>query len=216
MSEIKVNKISPRTNCGTVTLGDSGDTFTIPSGATITNNGTQTGFGREGSVNWQTTIKTATFTAANGEGYFCNTSGGAFTVNLPSASVGNIVAIKDYAGTFQTHNLTITPNGSDKIDGTNGDATISTENASIILVFADSTRGWLNVNDSTNVEGAAFIAATVSGACNTQVTCGDYKTAIFKGPGTFCVSAGAGPLAVTDYLVTVSYTHLTLPTILRV
>ena len=37
MSEIKVNKISPRTNCGTVQLGDSGDTFTIPSGATITN-----------------------------------------------------------------------------------------------------------------------------------------------------------------------------------
>ena len=37
MSEIKVNKISPRTNCGTVQLGDSGDTITIPSGATITN-----------------------------------------------------------------------------------------------------------------------------------------------------------------------------------
>ena len=45
MSEIKVNKISPRTNCGTVTLGDSGDTFTIPAGVTITNNGTATGFG---------------------------------------------------------------------------------------------------------------------------------------------------------------------------
>ena len=49
MSEIKVNKISPRTNCGTVTLGDSGDTFTIPAGATITNNGTQTGFGATGA-----------------------------------------------------------------------------------------------------------------------------------------------------------------------
>ena len=35
MSEIKVNKISPRTNCGTTTLGDSGDTFTIPSCVTI-------------------------------------------------------------------------------------------------------------------------------------------------------------------------------------
>ena len=35
MSEIKVNKISPRTACGTTTLGDSGDTFTIPSGVTI-------------------------------------------------------------------------------------------------------------------------------------------------------------------------------------
>ena len=33
MSEVKVNKISPRTNCGTVQLGDSGDTITIPAGA---------------------------------------------------------------------------------------------------------------------------------------------------------------------------------------
>ena len=49
MSEIKVNKISPRAACGTTQLGDSGDTFTVPSGAAITiasgatinNNGTQ-------------------------------------------------------------------------------------------------------------------------------------------------------------------------------
>ena len=85
MSEVKVNKISPRTNCGTVTLGDSGDTFTIPAGVTITNNGTQTGFGRTGAVDWQTTIKTGDFTAANGEGYFVNTtSGGAVTVTFTS------------------------------------------------------------------------------------------------------------------------------------
>ena len=44
MSEIQVNKISPQSGTS-ITLGDSGDTFTIPSGATITNNGTQTGFG---------------------------------------------------------------------------------------------------------------------------------------------------------------------------
>jgi len=43
MSEVKVNKISPRSGTD-VTLGDSGDTFTIPSGATITNSGTATGF----------------------------------------------------------------------------------------------------------------------------------------------------------------------------
>ena len=67
MSEIKVNKISPRTNCGTGQLGDSGDTITIPAGATITNNGTQTGFGRTGAVDWQTgSIKTGTFTAVSG------------------------------------------------------------------------------------------------------------------------------------------------------
>jgi len=44
MSTLEVNKITPSTGTG-VTLGDSGDTFTIPSGVTITNNGTQTGFG---------------------------------------------------------------------------------------------------------------------------------------------------------------------------
>ena len=66
MSEIKVNKISPRAACGTVTLGDSGDTFTIPAGATINNQGTATNFGPTGSVSWQTTVKTSGFTATAG------------------------------------------------------------------------------------------------------------------------------------------------------
>lgn len=43
-SELKVNKISPESGTG-VQLGDSGDTITIPSGATIANSGTATGFG---------------------------------------------------------------------------------------------------------------------------------------------------------------------------
>ena len=43
-SEIKANKLSPATGTD-VTLGDSGDTFTVPSGATIVNSGTATGFG---------------------------------------------------------------------------------------------------------------------------------------------------------------------------
>ena len=49
MSEIQVNKISPATGT-TFTLGDSGDTFNIPSGATIANAGTATGFGAAGSI----------------------------------------------------------------------------------------------------------------------------------------------------------------------
>ena len=108
MSEVKVNKLTPRTNCGTVTLGDSGDSFTIPSGVTITNNGTQTGFGRTGTVDWQTTKKTADFTAVSGEGYFVDTGGGAVTATLPSSpSAGNIVYIKDYDGNFETANCTV-------------------------------------------------------------------------------------------------------------
>ena len=59
MSEIKVNKVTPRTNCGTVTLGDSGDTISIAAGATITNLGTAAGFGSTGEVSWNTTKITA-------------------------------------------------------------------------------------------------------------------------------------------------------------
>lgn len=44
MSTIEVDKIVPATGTS-LTLGDSGDTFTVPSGVTLTNNGTATGFG---------------------------------------------------------------------------------------------------------------------------------------------------------------------------
>jgi hypothetical protein len=43
-SELKTNKISPATGTA-LQIGDSGDTITIPSGATLTNSGTASGFG---------------------------------------------------------------------------------------------------------------------------------------------------------------------------
>ena len=49
MSKIEVNAIEPQ--CGTtLTVGASGDTITFPTGTTIVNNGSQTGFGRTGTV----------------------------------------------------------------------------------------------------------------------------------------------------------------------
>src|SRR5210317_2501212 len=88
--------------CGsTVTLGGCGQTIELAAGAS------QTGFGRTGTVDWDTTPKTATFSAVSGNGYFCNTSGGVFTVNLPAIpSGGDIVAIADYNGTVQTNSIT--------------------------------------------------------------------------------------------------------------
>ena len=195
MSEVKVNKISPRTNCGTVQLGDSGDTITIPAGATITNNGTQTGFGRTGTVDWQTTPKTATFTAANGEGYFIN-SGSAITANLPAGSAGAIVAFADYARNFNTYNFTIAPNGSEKIGGVAQDLILSVNGQALTLIYVDSTKGWINVQNAEDTEKSVQFLAATGG--NTTITCGDYKTHIFTGPGTFCVSSGGG---LADYLV---------------
>ena len=108
-SEIKVNKISPASGTA-FTMGDSGDTFTIPSGATITNNGTANGFGD--NLDWQTSdIKTSTFTAAADKGYFVNTTGGAITVNLPAGSAGAQIGLLDYAGTWDSNNCTVAANG---------------------------------------------------------------------------------------------------------
>jgi hypothetical protein len=134
----------------TVTLGRCGGTVALASGAT------QTGFGRTGTVDWQTTPKTATFTAVSGEGYFANTSGGAFTMNLPAGSGGAIVSVADYAATWQTNNLTISANGTEKIGGVaSTPVVLSTEGQSVTLVYVDSTQGWINTMDSTSNVRAA-------------------------------------------------------------
>jgi hypothetical protein len=181
--------------CGTtITLGASGDTINLASGAS------QTGFGRTGTVDWDTTAKTASFTAVSGEGYFVNTTSGAVTVTLPAGSAGNIVSLADYAATWQTNAVTVTPNGTDKIGGISGNATLSTEGQSVTFIYSDLTQGWLNTMDSTsNVRGASFIIATGG----TITCCGDYKIHTFTGPGTFTVSSLASSPAndVVDYLV---------------
>ena len=64
MSEIQVNKISPQSGTS-ITLGDSGDTFTIPSGATITNNGTQTGFGGDNKPAFEAYLSSTTSNISN-------------------------------------------------------------------------------------------------------------------------------------------------------
>jgi len=193
MSKIEVNQISSQ--CGsTLTIGQSGDTVTLASGAT------QSGFGRTGTVDWDTTAKTASFTAVSGNGYFVNTTSGAITVTMPATpSAGDIVALQDYAGTWGTNNVTIGRNGSN-IGGIAVDPTLSTSDQSITLVYVDSTRGWQTVNDSTqSVAGAQYVTATGG----TVTCCGDYKIHTFTGPGTFCVSCAGNPLGSTqiDYLV---------------
>ena len=200
MSEVKVNKISPRSGTE-VTLGDSGDTFTIPSGATINNQGTATNFGATGSASWVTTVKTSTFTAVAGEGYFVNTTGGVVSVNLPAGTAGAVVAIKDYAGTFDTNKVTLVRNGSDKIGGAALNATLDTEGIAVTLVFIDSTQGWLVTDSGLQTEAPTSQYVTATGG--TITTSGDFKIHTFTGPGAFCVS-NAGNAAgsnTIDYLV---------------
>jgi hypothetical protein len=180
----------------TVTLGRCGGTVALASGAS------QTGFGRTGTVDWQTgSIKTTTFTAANGEGYFVDTSSGAVTANLPAGSAGAIVAFSDYTRTFNNNNLTISPNGSEKIGGVAQDLILNVNGQALTLIYVDGTEGWINVQNAEDTETGivpAYIAAT--GGTITTV-CTNYKVHTFTGPGTFEITAGAGPLSKLDYLV---------------
>jgi len=179
-STIKVNTITTESG-STLTVGGCGKTVALASGAS------QTGFGRSGSVDWQTTPKTTTFTAASGEGYFIN-SGSSITANLPAGSAGAIVAFSDYARNFATYPFIIAPNGSEKIGGVAETLQLDVNGQAITLVYVDSTKGWVNVQNAEDTEvgtAAAFITAT--GGTITTV-CTNFKVHTFTGPGTFCVS----------------------------
>ena len=113
----------------------------------VTGSGT-TGVGQlsfaevSGGTAWQA-IATTNATMTAGYGYFVNTSSGAITMTLPSSpSLGDEVSIIDYAGTFDTNNLTVGRN-SQPIMGSAADLTVSTERAAFTLVYVDSTQGWL-------------------------------------------------------------------------
>ena len=211
MSKIEVNKIGPQcgttltVGCGagqtvtvdanTVTIGRCGGTVALASGAS------QTGFGRTGTVDWQTgSIKTSTFTAVDGQGFFADTSSSAFTMNLPAGTAGSIVAVADYTNTFQTNNLTITPNGSQKIGGIAASQILTVEGLSATFIYVDDTEGWKNINDATsNIIGNVFMMATGG----TVTECGNCKIHTFTGPGTFAVSQihPSGPNNAVNYTV---------------
>ena len=154
----------------------------------------------EPGIDWQSTIKTGDFTAVSGEGYFINTTSGAITATLPaSPSAGAIVAFKDYAATFATNNLTIGRNSSN-IQGAAIDSVLSTNRASVVLVYVDATKGWLYVQES-NVQNLGPQYVTATGG--TITTSGNFKIHTFTGSGTFTVSCGgnADGSNTVDYLV---------------
>ena len=125
------------------------------------------------------------------------------TVTLPSSpSAGSIVAIKDYAGTFATNNLTIGRGGS-KIGGLCLDATADTAGDSVSLVYVDATQGWLNVQTDDTIQGQSFVAATGG----TVTTCGDYKVHTFNSDANFVVSNAGSPSGsnTVSYLVVGGY-----------
>ena len=178
--------------------------------SSITVNGSSVSLGGSvsaGKVQWQSVVTAdgSTGTSASaGEGYFIDTTSAAHTLTLPgSPSAGDTIAIKDYAGTFGTNNLTIARNGNN-IQGVANDSLISTNRASVVLVYIDATKGWLYTNESNVADLIKPLFTEATGG--TITTSGDYKIHTFTGDDCFVVSQlGNNPLTPTGGPNTVSY-----------
>ena len=165
----------------TITLGRSGGTVSLAAGAT------QSGFGRTGTVDWEITPQTGSFQATNGKGYFMNTTSGALTLTTPaSPSAGDIFAVADYARTFNTNNLTISPHASAKIGGFAEDAVLDVNGQACTFVYVDSTQGWVNVQNAEDTETGTPPFMEATGGTITED--GNFKIHTFTGPGTFQVT----------------------------
>ena len=134
---------------GTVTI----DALTFPAAdgtadqiLTTNGSGVLSFVDNSGGTDWQA-VKTGTYTAVAGEGIFANTTSGVWTLTLPaSPTLGDEVSIVDYAGTFDTNNLTVGRN-SQNIQGAAADLVVNTERAAFTLAYVDSTQGWLLKNN---------------------------------------------------------------------
>ena len=146
---IGTNEI-PDSEITSAKLADDAVTNAKLANSAITIRGTSVSLGGSHTVNvdidWQT-VKTGNTTMVAFQGYFVDTSSSAITMTLPSsASAGDTIAIKDYAGTFATNNCTIGRNGHN-IQGNANNSLLSSNRASVLLVYVDSTQGWLLKNN---------------------------------------------------------------------
>tara|TARA_R110000822_G_scaffold276090_1_gene398191 strand:+ start:172 stop:1425 length:1254 start_codon:yes stop_codon:yes gene_type:complete len=156
------------------------------------------------SVSWQSVITADGSTTTNlesGKGYFINTTSASHTVVLPTnANIGDIISIKDYAGTFGTNTLIINRNGHN-IQGVANNGQVKTNRASVSLFYVDSTKGWIYSKESNVADLQDIRYVTATGG--TIATSGDYKIHSFTGDGCFVVSCGGNPAGSgsVDYLV---------------
>jgi len=177
--------------------------------SSITINSSATSLGGSASdlgvLSWQSVVvsdgSTVT-TMVAGRGYFIDNSSASGIVKLPaSASAGDTIKIKDYAGNFGTNSLLIQRNGHN-VQGVANDSKLSTNRASAVLVYVDATKGWLYSVESNpaDLQNKTYISATGG----TVTTSGNDRIHSFTGDGCFVVAsvgncAGGGD--TVSYLV---------------
>ena len=139
MSGIIGSKLNIRGSGRIAKLGTDGQVLTSSGPGVAANYEDAAG----GGTSWQSIETGSTMTAVAGNGYPINTTSNACTVTLPAGSVGDTIEFVDYAGTWDTNNVTLTADGSEKIKGSTDDGVLSVERQGIKIVYVDATQGWV-------------------------------------------------------------------------
>ena len=210
-SIIKVNTVQDtdgnniiNENANTITIGASGDTISIPSGATLANNGTATGFA---AIDWQSTIVTgATHTASANQGLWIDTTSNACNLTLPaSPSAGDQLIFADVKRKWGTNAVTLTLNGSKYQGNTSPAPVYDTSGETVHIVYSGDTTGWVPIND-----GAVAMETPQTYTIEHLVVAGGGSGALSKsgggGAGGMVTNFGGTPLTInggTVYTITV-------------
>jgi hypothetical protein len=134
MSEVKVNKVSPRSGTG-VQLGDAGDTITVPASANLTVGGTLTATTGGGVAN-------------------AALANSAITINGSAVNLGGSVTVGETKPTISSINPAVITNAQTAI-------TISGGNfVSVPIVEAINSTGSITSADSVSFTNASTIVAT--------------------------------------------------------
>lgn len=127
--------------------GGTGINTVGTAGNVLTSNGTTwvssaPSSGPSAGISWQS-VQTGNFTAVAGRGYPVNTTSASITVTLPATpSVGDVVWLVDYAGTWDTNGVVVARNGSN-IVGSATDRRLNQDREGIGFVYVDATQGWI-------------------------------------------------------------------------
>jgi len=165
-------------------------------------------------LKWDTGIKTASFTAEAGKGYWINTTSSAVTVTLPaSANTGDTIEFSDYARTWGTNAVTLNQNSLNFQWNSSPNPEYNTDGQSVRIVYSGATQGWIpSVDDDVTFETPQSYDAeylVVAGGASGSSSrgggggAGGYLTnfggtAIGLSPGTtYTITVGAGGAGVS-------------------
>ena len=130
-----------------MTSGGTGYPLPVGSTSVLYNDGTNTNMAL---IEKGYATKTGNYTAVASDQIFCDTISAPFNITLPAGVVGEEITVVDSKNYFGSNNVIIISNGSEKINSSTANLTLSTNGQAITLVYANATVGWIYKTNSAS------------------------------------------------------------------